>query len=181
MYLCKSFYESVYVNTSAYVYIYIHINIYIYIYIYITACDNDVFHITVRTLINQLPCLVNAYRHFVHCSTISLVILYPNLSSCCCTERPVEIVRRVGNQRVTVLPGRATFVCELSKPRQLVGWTKRGKVLPPGDKYTMTAEGNVYSLVVDNIIGEEDVGEYGVEMGTLSSAAQLLIEGISWL
>ena len=75
----------------------------------------------------------------------------------------------------------ATLTCKISgRPMPDVSWTRLGKELKSGRKYKMISEGQVNSLVI-NDIDDEDGGTYYVmgknNVGSADSEGQLIVEG----
>ncbi|XP_015279814.1 PREDICTED: obscurin, partial [Gekko japonicus] len=72
--------------------------------------------------------------------------------------------------------GLANLRCELSKAAP-VEWTKDGKPLKPGDKYTMKQKDTVAELTVHDVT-EQDAGDYTCVCGDQKTSASLTVHAL---
>ena len=70
----------------------------------------------------------------------------------------------------------ATFVCELSKPKQDVTWQIKGKKIKPNKKYEMSSDGKEYKLVIKDC-QLSDAAEVSCIAKDCKSTAQLIVKG----
>ena len=70
----------------------------------------------------------------------------------------------------------ATLSCEFSKPNELAKWKKGKKDLKPSDKYQMTVDGTVHTLVIQDT-QKDDQDKYTVVIADKSSAATVFVLG----
>ena len=74
----------------------------------------------------------------------------------------------------------ATFVCELSKPKQEVTWQIKGKKIKPNKKYEMSSDGKQYKLVIKDC-QLSDASEVSCIAKDCKSTAQLIVKGTNKL
>lgn len=70
----------------------------------------------------------------------------------------------------------ATFTFEVDKPNLPVTWYVNNTKVEPGVKYSVTSEGPVHKLVIENV-KPEDASDVKVECKDLTSSAKLIVEG----
>lgn len=94
-------------------------------------------------------------------------------------EEP-DVQFKVPLPEVTLVPKNtdAEFTVELSRPDVDVTWTKNGKPIEPGPKYTIDVEGTVRRLVVHDA-DDSDVDTYTCQAGNAKSTTVLKVEGKS--
>lgn len=89
----------------------------------------------------------------------------------------VEFVRKLQDLKVTQIPGRVQFECEVSRRDVEVTWMKGSKVIRLSDgKYELIKEGRIHQLVIKEVDGRDD-GEYRVECRNKCSRALLSVHG----
>ena len=70
-----------------------------------------------------------------------------------------------------------TLECAISKPEAQVIWLKQGVELQTGPKFETIDEGAVKKLVIHDVSPEE-IADYTVKIGDLTSTATLGVEGM---
>ena len=88
----------------------------------------------------------------------------------------VEIIRKLTDVKVSEIPSKILFECELSKPNVTAEWFKNKKPLQSGKKYKMVVEGPVHQLEIADVDGEDE-GEYSMIAHGKKSEAKLIFEG----
>ena len=58
-----------------------------------------------------------------------------------------------------------------------VQWTKSGKPITANKKFEIVREESVHKLIIHDVTGDIDLGEYSIEVRGLASKAMLSIQG----
>ncbi len=89
---------------------------------------------------------------------------------------PINVLRPLEDQTVNVIPGEATFECEISKKNLTPEWKCAGKTLSAGDKYEMVSFNGTHKLIIKKVDGEDE-NKYTVDFKDVSSTAKLIVKG----
>ena len=81
------------------------------------------------------------------------------------------------DQEVTVLPGVATFQCEVTKMGLKPEWKHGNDVLSPSDKYQMSSQGGVHKLTITDVWGKDESNYTIIFSKDVESTAKLTVKG----
>ena len=104
-------------------------------------------------------------QHFLNCNAI---LFFP--------VEEIEFIRELTDQKVTELPAKVTFECEISKPDLEGKWYKGREEIKAGRKYEISVDGGVHRLLVKDVCSEDD-DEYSFVVKGKKTKAALLLEG----
>lgn len=89
---------------------------------------------------------------------------------------PLQMCRRPPCEKTVLVGRRAVLEVTLSRSGGHVCWLREGIELCPGDKYELRSHGPTHSLVIRDVL-PEDQGIYCCQTGQDSAETRLLVEG----
>ena len=90
---------------------------------------------------------------------------------------PINFLVPLEDQEVTVLPGVATFQCEVTKMGLKPEWKHGNDVLSPSDKYQMSSQGGVHKLTITDVWGKDESNYTIIFSKDVESTAKLTVKG----
>lgn len=91
-------------------------------------------------------------------------------------EEKILFVRELTDIKVTKLPTKVEFECEISKSMVAVQWYKNDEPLKKSGKYDIETEGRVHRLIISDVDGQDEA-KYSIFAKNNRSAADLTICG----
>lgn len=89
---------------------------------------------------------------------------------------PINFLIPLEDQEVNVLPGVATFQCEVTKIGLKPEWKQGSTVLTPNGKYEMSTQGGVHKLTINDVVGKDE-SDYTISFKDAQSTAKLTVKG----
>ncbi len=92
------------------------------------------------------------------------------------TVETLQFIRPLEDVTLNDIGLEARFECEISKADLKAEWKKGKKVIKKSDKYDISMDGKVHTLVMEKA-QPEDESAYSIHFPDLTSSAKLTIQG----